>query len=113
MSENNWTEREIKWLEENLGTRQHDGSYQLDHVHLHVTVFKEEYCYRASASDSLNLITTDDVIGGTLKEAIINACNQYNELSSDIDYTRIECDCLIDTCKEPNLEIERDNDIDL
>lgn len=102
MSENNWTKNEIKWLEENLGTKQYDGSYQLDHIHLHITVRKDELCYSASASDGLNLIETDDVTGGTLKEAVTNACRQYNELSDEIYHARIECDCLVDVCQEPD-----------
>ncbi len=110
MSENNWTNDEIKWLEDNLGTKQYDDSYQIDEIYLHVTVRKDDFGYSASASDSLNLIETDDVTGETLKEAVANACRRYNELSTDINHARIECDCLIDVCQEPDLSNSDDEE---
>lgn len=98
-----WSPQEIKWLESRYAQETYDDSYQFDECHLLVTVKKEEDCYRASASDRLNLIETDDVSGSSMFEAIKNACAEYNKLSEDIYYARIESECLVDECNEAEL----------
>ncbi len=99
-----WTQQEIKWLEQRYAQKMFDDSYQFDECHLLVSVKKEdEYCYRASASDNLNLIETDDVGGDTMFEAIKNACLEYNKLSENIYYARIESECLVDECNKAEL----------
>ena len=96
---NNWTKGELEFLDEFGAMQQDDGTFVRNDIHSSVVIHKENDLYFVMITDCNDEIQYTEY-DYNLKDAIIDAAEEFLKGTYDIDIARITCESIIEETRD-------------